>query len=97
MELGGCAGGNVTRRKPNEEVERNGVVILAPTNLPGTVPVHASQLYSRNVTSFLNLLIKDGALHIDMEDTVVGPACVTHEGKSVNQRVAAAMGATVRT
>jgi NAD(P) transhydrogenase subunit alpha len=93
IDLAGLTGGNVTLSKPDEEVERNGVVILAPTNLPGTVPVHASQLYSRNVTAFLNLLIKDGALHIDMDDTVVGPACVTHGGKWVNQRVAAAMEA----
>jgi len=94
IDLAGSTGGNVTLSKADEEVERNGVVIMAPTNLPGTVPVHASQLYSRNVTAFLNLLIKDGALHIDMEDTVVGPACVTHESKWVNERVAAAMGAT---
>jgi NAD(P) transhydrogenase subunit alpha len=92
IDLAGSTGGNVTLSKPDEEVERNGVVILAPTNLPGTVPVHASQLYSRNLTAFLNLLIKDGALHIDMEDTVVGPACVTREGKWVNERVARAMG-----
>jgi NAD(P) transhydrogenase subunit alpha len=93
IDLAGSTGGNVTLSKPDETVERNGVVILAPTNLPGTVPVHASQLYSRNVTAFLNLLIKDGALHIDMNDNIVGPSCVTHEGKWVNQRVAAAMGA----
>ncbi|MDX6446885.1 MAG: H+-translocating transhydrogenase subunit alpha [Blastocatellia bacterium] len=96
IDLAGSTGGNVTLSKADEEVERNGVVILAPTNLPGTVPVHASQLYSRNVTAFLNLLIKDGALHVDMEDTVVGPACVTHEGKWVNQRVAAAIEAVVK-
>ncbi|HEX7529681.1 MAG TPA: Re/Si-specific NAD(P)(+) transhydrogenase subunit alpha [Pyrinomonadaceae bacterium] len=95
IDLAGSTGGNVTLSKPDETVERNGVTILAPTNLPGTVPVHASQLYSRNVTAFLNLLIKDGALHLDMNDTVVGPACVTHEGKWVNQRVAAAVGARV--
>jgi NAD(P) transhydrogenase subunit alpha len=95
IDLAGSTGGNVTLSKPDETVERNGVTILAPTNLPGTVPVHASQLYSRNVTAFLNLLIKDGALHLDMNDTVVGPACVTHAGKWVNQRVAAAVGARV--
>lgn len=90
IDLAGTTGGNVTVSQADEEVERNGVVILAPTNLPGTVPVHASQLYSRNVTAFLNLLIKDGELHLDMADTVVGPACVTHQGEWVNQRVAAA-------
>jgi NAD(P) transhydrogenase subunit alpha len=96
IDLAGSTGGNVTLSKPDEEVERNGVVILAPTNLPGTVPVHASQLYSRNVTAFLNLLIKDGELHLDLEDTVVGPACVTHEGKWVNERVATAVDAAAQ-
>jgi len=93
IDLAGATGGNVTGSKPDEVVERDGVTIMAPTNLPATVPVHASQLYSRNVTAFLNLLIKDGALHLDMNDDVVGPSCVTHEGKWMNQRVAAAMGA----
>ena len=94
IDLAGATGGNVTASKPDETVERNGVTILAPTNLPATVPVHASQLYSRNVTSFLNLLIKDGELNIDMNDDVVGPSCVTHQGQWVNQRVAAAVGAS---
>ena len=88
IDLAGATGGNVTGSQPDEIVERDGVTIMAPTNLPATVPVHASQLYSRNVTSFLTLLIKDGELHVDMEDNIVGPSCVTHEGKWVNQRVA---------
>ena len=94
IDLAGATGGNVTLSKADEVIEQNGVTIMAPTNLPATVPVHASQLYSRNVTAFLNLLIKDGELHIDMNDDVVGPSCVTHEGKWANQRVATAMGAT---
>jgi H+-translocating NAD(P) transhydrogenase subunit alpha len=93
IDLAGATGGNVTGSKADEEVELDGVTILAPTNLPATIPVHASQLYSRNVTSFLNLLIKDGELNLDMNDDVVGPSCVTHEGKWMNQRVAAVMGA----
>jgi len=92
IDLAGSTGGNVAPSKPDEVVERDGVVILAPTNLPGSVPVHASQLYSRNVTAFLSLLIKDGDLRLDMNDDVVGPSCVTHEGKWVNERVAAAVG-----
>lgn len=93
IDLAGSTGGNVIGSKPDEIVEREGITIMSPTNLPATVPVHASQLYSRNVTSFLNLLIKDGELHLDMNDDVVGPSCVTHEGKWINQRVAAAMDA----
>ena len=54
IDLAGATGGNCAASKPDEIVERNGVTILAPTNLPATVPVHASQLYSRNVTAFLN-------------------------------------------
>jgi len=91
IDLAGATGGNCALSKADEVVERNGVTILAPTNLPASIPVHASQLYSRNITSFLSLLIKDGQLEIDMNDDVVGPSCVTHQGKIVNQRVAAAV------
>jgi NAD(P) transhydrogenase subunit alpha len=96
IDLAGSTGGNCALSKADEIVEQNGVAIMAPTNLPGTVPVHASQLYSRNVTAFLSLLIKDGELHIDMNDDVVGPSCVTHNGQWANQRVAAALEAVVK-
>src|SRR4029453_2864262 len=95
IDLAGSTGGNCALSKADEVVERNGVTILAPTNLPASVPVHASQLYSRNLTSFLSLLIKDGQLQIDMNDDVVGPSCVTHQGEVVNNRVAAALPAPV--
>jgi NAD(P) transhydrogenase subunit alpha len=67
---------------------------MAPLNLAATVPVHASQLYSRNVTAFLSLIIKDGELNIDMSDDVIGPSCVTHQGKVVNSRVNAMLEGT---
>jgi len=91
IDLAGATGGNCALSKADETVERDGVTILAPTNLPATVPVHASQLYSRNVTAFLSLLIKEGSLSIDMNDDVVGPSCVTHNGEVVNKRVAGAL------
>jgi NAD(P) transhydrogenase subunit alpha len=94
IDLAGSTGGNVETSKADEVVERNGVTIMAPTNLPASVPVHASQLYSRNVTAFLSLLIKDGELNIDMNDDVIGPSCVTHAGQFVNSRVAAAIKST---
>jgi NAD(P) transhydrogenase subunit alpha len=89
VDLAGATGGNCGLSKPGQTVEVNGVVIMAPLNLPATIPVHASQLYSRNITAFLSLLIKDGELVIDLKDDVVGPSCVTHGGQFVNQRVAA--------
>ncbi len=92
IDLAGSTGGNCALSKADQTVERNGVVVMAPTNLAATVPVHASQLYSRNVTAFLSLLIKDGELSIDLNDDVVGPSCVTHAGEIVNSRVAAALG-----
>lgn len=88
VDLAGSTGGNCAVSKPGETVEVNGVTIFAPLNLPATVPVHASQLYSRNITAFLTPLIKDGELKIDMNDDVAGPSCVTHQGQWVNQRVA---------
>ncbi len=93
IDLAAATGGNCALSKADEVVEQNGVTIMAPTNLPATVPVHASQLYSRNVTAFLSELIKGGELVVDLNNDVVGPSCVTHDGQVVNQRVAAALGA----
>lgn len=91
VDLAGATGGNCAVARPGETIERDGVIIMSPLNLAATIPVHASQLYSRNVTAFLNLLIHDGELKIDMTDDVVGPSCVTHAGTYVHPRVAAAL------
>ena len=93
IDLAGATGGNCALSKADEVVEHGGVTIMAPTNLAASVPVHASQLYSRNVTAFLSELIKDGELVVDLNNDVVGASCVTHDGQVVNQRVAAALGA----
>jgi NAD(P) transhydrogenase subunit alpha len=70
---------------------------MSPLNLAATVPVHASQLYSRNITAFLKLLMDDkGELKIDLRDDVVGPTCVVHQGDVVNSRVASALATSVR-
>lgn len=96
VDLAGATGGNCALSRPGEEVAHNGVTIIAPLNLAATIPVHSSQLYSRNVTAFLNLLIKDGELNLDMTDDVIGAACVTHQGAYANPRVAAALEAVAR-
>ena len=93
IDLAGATGGNCALSKADEVVEQNGVTIMAPTNLPASVPVHASQLYSRNVTAFLSELIKDGELVVDLNNDVLGPACVTHDGQVVNKRVSSSIGA----
>jgi NAD(P) transhydrogenase subunit alpha len=91
VDLAGPTGGNCALSHPGETVFHDGVSIMTPLNLAASVPVHASQLYSRNVTAFLNLLIKEGELSIDMTDDVVGPSCVTHKGEYVHPRVASAL------
>lgn len=93
VDLSGASGGNCALSRPGRSYDREGVLIMTPLNLAATVPVHASQLYSRNVTAFLNLLIKDGELNLDMKDDVVGPSCVTHQGAFVNPRVMVALDA----
>jgi NAD(P) transhydrogenase subunit alpha len=91
VDLAGASGGNCAVTQPGEEVFHHGVTVLAPLNLATTVPVHASQLFSRNATAFLTLLIDKGELRINLEDDVVGPTCVAHAGKALNPRVAAAL------
>jgi NAD(P) transhydrogenase subunit alpha len=92
VDLAASTGGNVAFTKPGEEVDHNGVLILGPLNLPATVPGHASQLYSRNLTSFMALIHDKGTLKIDMNDDILKGACVAYEGGNVHPKVAAALG-----
>jgi NAD(P) transhydrogenase subunit alpha len=95
VDLAASTGGNVALTKAGEDVDHNGVTILGPLNLPATVPGHASQLYSRNLTSFMALINDKGALKIDMNDDILKGACVAYQGGSVHARVAAALGLPV--
>ena len=92
VDLAASTGGNVAFTKPGEDVDRNGVTILGPLNLPATVPAHASQLYSRNLTSFIGLINDKGNLKIDMNDDILKGAAVAYQGGSVHPKVAAALG-----
>ncbi len=80
-------GGNVVGSKPGERVERNGVTIIGPINLPSQMAIHTSQLYARNVVTLLNHLIKEGQISLDFEDEITKGACITHEGQVVNERI----------
>src|SRR6059058_202991 len=94
VDLAAEAGGNCELTQPDKVVVvERGVTIHGPTNLPATMPVHASQLYARNVTELLRELVKDGALALDFDDEVVKGACVTHGGQVVNEAVKAAVAA----
>jgi NAD(P) transhydrogenase subunit alpha len=93
VDLAAAGGGNCELTRPGETYIHQGVTIFAPLNLPTTVPGNASQLYSRNITNFLSLIIKDSALNLDMADEIILGSCVAHQGKVVNPRVAAALEA----
>ncbi len=94
VDLAAEAGGNCELTQPDKVVVvERGVTIHGPTNLPATMPVHASQLYARNVTELLRELVKDGALALDFDDEVVKGACVTHGGEVVSDAVKATLSA----
>jgi H+-translocating NAD(P) transhydrogenase subunit alpha len=79
VDLAAEAGGNTELTEPGEEVVREGVAIVGLTNLASTVPVHASQLYARNVQALLAHLAPEGELVLDWEDEITARACVTRE------------------
>ena len=79
VDLAGETGGNCELTEPGQTVVKHGVTIASPLNLPATMPEHASELYSKNITSLLELLIKDGALAPDFDDEVIAASCVTRE------------------
>lgn len=88
VDLAAPAGGNCELTQPGVEQNIGGVNLLAPLNLPAEVPVHASQLYARNILNFLTLIVKNGELSVDLGDEVLAGACVAHNGMPVNPRVA---------
>jgi NAD(P) transhydrogenase subunit alpha len=85
VDLAAEAGGNCAATKPGETIVTGGVTIVGLTNVPATMPVHASQMYSRNVQAFLSLLVADGELKLDFEDEIVRGTCVTHGGRVMTE------------
>jgi len=79
VDLAAEAGGNADLTQPDQDVDHQGVTILGPTNLPSTMPYHASQLYARNVSSLVQHLTPEGKLTLDFEDEITAGACVTRE------------------
>jgi H+-translocating NAD(P) transhydrogenase subunit alpha len=79
IDLAAEAGGNCELTQPGEIVERDGVTVVGLTNLPSTMPFHASQLYARNVSSLLQHLAPEGELALDWDDEITAGACVTRK------------------
>ena len=93
VDLAAERGGNCEVTQPGETVFRHGVKVLGPLNLPSTAPTHASQMYGSNITSFLKLLIKDGAVALNLDDEIIRETLVTHDHKVVHPRVSEILNA----
>ena len=87
VDLAAERGGNCEPTQADQEVVRGGVTILGPTNLPSTVPFHASQMYSNNITTLLLHLVKDGELVCDPDDEITQGTLVSRDGQVVHPRV----------
>jgi NAD(P) transhydrogenase subunit alpha len=92
VDIAAEQGGNCELTRPDQTVTQDGVRVLGPTNLPATVPYHASQMYAKNMSSFLANLIQDGELRIDLEDEITRATLVSRGGQVVHPRVREAFG-----
>jgi len=81
VDLAAETGGNCEVTEPGNEVRHSGVLVLGPRNLPSTLPLHASQMYARNISSFLLHVVRDGKLVVDFDDEIIRDTCVTHAGE----------------
>ena len=82
----------VQQIEPGETIDANGVTIIGPVNLPSSVPYHASQMYSKNIATFLLHLVKKGELQLNLEDEITRETLVTRDGEIVNPAVREALG-----
>ena len=92
VDLAAERGGNCELTRADEVVVERGVTVLGPTNLPSTVPYHASQMYAKNISTFLLHLVKDGAVKVDANDEITRETLVAHGGDVVHPRVRQALG-----
>jgi NAD(P) transhydrogenase subunit alpha len=92
VDLAAEHGGNCELTQEGENVVKHGVTIMGPINIPSTVPYHASQMYSKNLLTFLQHLVKDGELQFDMEDEITRESLLTRGGEIVHPRIREILG-----
>jgi H+-translocating NAD(P) transhydrogenase subunit alpha len=93
VDLAAEQGGNVEPSRPGETVDIDGVAVIGPVNVPSQAPHHASLMYGKNVANFLALIVSGGVVAPDPEDDIVNQSMVCKDGRIVNDRVQAALGA----
>ena len=92
VDLAAERGGNCALTEAGQLLEYRGIKILGPVNVPAQVPAHASEMYSRNIQTFLSHLVKDGQLVINTEDEITAGTLVAHAGQITQDRVRQALG-----
>lgn len=92
VDLASEGGGNCSATQSGATCEKHGVQIMGPVNIPSSIPVHASQMFSKNIVTLVGEFVDDeGAVALDFENDVVGPATVAHGGEITNERVRGAL------
>jgi NAD(P) transhydrogenase subunit alpha len=93
VDLAAETGGNCELTQPGKVIDHNGVTIIGTLNLPSTLPIHASQMYAKNIQNLLALMVnKDGALILNMDDDIVAGTVITHNGQVLHEGTRARMG-----
>ena len=87
LDIASERGGNCELTEPGKTVVKHGVTIIGRINVASDIPYHASQMYARNLTSFLLLLTKDGKLNLNLQDDIIRDTLLTRDGEIANQRV----------
>jgi len=95
VDLAAERGGNCQLTEPGRTVQKHGVMILGPVNLPSEVAYHASQMYSKNITTFLLHLVRDGQVQLDLDDQIICETLVTRGGEVVHPAVRQALSLPV--
>ena len=85
MDLAAENGGNCELTQKDRVIEHNQITIDGTSNLPGSMPVHASELYSKNVAAFLTYMVKNGQLNLDLEDEIISGAMYSHKGQITHE------------
>lgn len=93
VDMAAEQGGNCACTEGGRTVVVNEVTVIGPINLPSYTPVHASQMYSKNILNLLTMLLKDGAMNLNFEDDIISSVCLTHQGEVRNERVKGAIAA----
>ncbi|KGF73568.1 NAD(P) transhydrogenase subunit alpha [Neosynechococcus sphagnicola sy1] len=91
VDLAAEQGGNCAGTEAGKDVQRHGITLIGPINLPASMPVHASQLYAKNILTLLQYLIQAGAINLDFSDDIVDSTCITHDGSIRHQRIQEAL------